>query len=161
MQPQKILVPIGPGEKDLKGVHYALSLARRLRASISILQEIPEPDCQDPLDSGLKEALRDLINDARQSGISISHYVVDSDFGTEIVELVRTHHIDLLIFGTDEAVSGRILYHVKPLVSSQIIQVREKNDIQHIQEGANRYGTCHDLKHVPRRTGGTGPGTGP
>ena len=159
MHQNKILIPLGQHAKDLKSIHYALALAERLRAQVYILQQTEAAGVENPYADFLQEALRDMINNARQAGIVVSHYIADEQLKEEIVNLVRTEHIDWLVFSTDEEVSERLLLEVKPLVPSQIIQVREK-DMNEIKEGAKRYGTSHDFKHVPGGPGGTGPGSG-
>lgn len=153
MPQKRILVPLGPHAKDLKSVHYALALAERLQAQIYILQQAAASDMEYFHGDFLREALRDLINNARQAGIVVSHYIADDQLKEEIVNLVRSEHIDWLVFSSDEEVSEQLLLQIKPLVASQIIQVREKDDMNEIKEGAKKYGTSHDFKHVPGRTG--------
>jgi deoxyribodipyrimidine photolyase len=153
MHHKRILVPLGPHAKDLKSVHYALALAGRLSAQIYILQQAAASGVENAHAAFLQETLRDLINNARQAGIVVSHFIADHPLKQEIVNLVRSKRIDWLVFSTDEEVSEHLLLEIKPLVASQIIQVREKDDMKEIKEGAKRYGTSHDFKHVP---GGAG-----
>ncbi|MCF8106025.1 MAG: universal stress protein [Desulfohalobiaceae bacterium] len=132
---KKILVPIGIKAVDLKSLQYALALARRLQTQIYILQHSGfSEDAVTPFNPWLDETLRSLINDARQAGVIVTHYVVTSHFEEEIVDLARAEHIDLLIFNTGEEVSERLLFRIKPLVPGQIIQVRQKDD-RHIIHG--------------------------
>ena len=161
MHQNKILVPLGPNAKDLKSVHYALALAERLKAQIYILQHASTSTVENSHADFLQEALCELINNARQAGIVVSHYMADHRLKEEIVNLVRSEHIDWLVFSADEEVSERLLFQIKPLVNSQIIQVREKDDMNAIKEDTKKYGTRHDFKHVSGRTGGVGPGSGP
>jgi nucleotide-binding universal stress UspA family protein len=129
MQQKKILVPLGVTGTDLKGVHYALALAERIKAQVYILQ----PDDAMGTDSSMRiymgEALSDLINSARQAGLNVSHHIAHKALKEEIVGLVKDEHIDLLVFGVEEKLNKRLLLQVKPLVSSQIIQVRGKKHI--------------------------------
>ena len=135
MNAKKILVPIGTYTKDLKSVRYALALADRLQAQIYILQQNSVTHDETPQSLWLDEALWELINRARQNGVVLSHYTVNENFKEEIVRLAGTEHIDLLVFGADEAGAERLLLQVKALVPSQIIQVREKDDLNHLLEG--------------------------
>ncbi|MEJ2039268.1 MAG: universal stress protein, partial [Desulfosarcinaceae bacterium] len=118
MHQNKILVPLGPHAKGLKSVHYALALAERLQAQIHILQQTAVSGTENPHAAFLQEALDDLINNARQAGIVVSHYIADQNLKEEIVNLVRTEHIDWLVFSSDDEVCERLLVQVKPLVAS-------------------------------------------
>jgi hypothetical protein len=132
MSQKKILVPLGSCGKDLKGVHYALSLAERLQARVYILQQDAVAGAEDPFATWLDEALADLINSARQAGLTVSHHIAHREFREEIVGLTKEEGIDLLVFGADDGACDRLLLQVKPLVSSQIIQVKEKDHINYL-----------------------------
>lgn len=130
MLQKKILVPLGVSGTDLKGVHYALALAERIKAQVYILQQDDGVGPENPMVPYIGEALSDLINSARQAGLNVSHHIAHDELKEEIVELVRTEGIDLLVFGDEDDVNPRILKQVKPLVSSLIFQVKGKNRIQ-------------------------------
>ena len=130
MLQKKILVPLGVSGTDLKGVHYALALAERIKAQVYILQQDDGVGPENPMFPYIGEALSDLINSARQAGLNVSHHIAHDELKEEIVELVRTEGIDLLVFGDEDDVNPRILKQVKPLVSSLIFQVKGKNRIQ-------------------------------
>jgi nucleotide-binding universal stress UspA family protein len=132
MQRKKILVPLGMTGTDLKSVHYALALAERIEAQVYILQsgDGDAVGADQSMTLYMGEALLDLINSARQAGLKVSHHVTHKTLKEEIVGLVRDEHIDLLVFGEEEEkLNNRLLLQVKPLVSSQIIQVRGKKHI--------------------------------
>ena len=129
MHQKKILVPLGMTGADLKSVHYALALAERIEAQVFILQSDDATGADSSLTLFLGEALSDLINSARQAGLNVSHHIAHKELKEEIVGLVKDEHIDLLVFGVDEKLNKRLLLQVKPLVSSQIIQVSEKKHI--------------------------------
>ena len=128
MYHRKILVPLRSSGKDLKSVHYALSLAERIEAHVHILQQDNELGYENSTASYMSEALSDLINSARQAGLNVSH----KELKDEIVDLVKMEDIDLLVFGAEEGVDKHLLSQVKPLVSSQIIQVKGKDHISYI-----------------------------
>lgn len=132
MQRKRILVPLGVDTRNLKSVHYALALASRIEAQIYIIREMQSVDDDNTNLLLLNEALRELINNARQNGISLSLHEVDNHFVDEIVKLVDAEHIELLVFSTDNENTERLMTKVKPLVSSQVIQVREKEQINTI-----------------------------
>ena len=50
----------------------------------------------------------------------------------EIVGLVKNQGIDVLVFGAENGVCERLMVQIKDLVSSQIIQVREKDHINYL-----------------------------
>ncbi|MCF8081464.1 MAG: universal stress protein [Deltaproteobacteria bacterium] len=126
MLQKKILVPLRTSEKSLKGVHHALALAKRLGAQVYILQQGASTKEEDPFGSVLEEALIDLINSARDAGLSLSHHVATRNLKEEIVGMAKEEGIDLMVFETDDEIGRRLLGQVKPLVASQIIQVQEK-----------------------------------
>jgi nucleotide-binding universal stress UspA family protein len=132
MSQRKILVPLGLSGKDLKSVHYALALAERIEAQVHILQQDDELGSENPIALYMGEALSDLINSARQAGLNVSHHIAHKELKDEIVDLVKTEGIDLLVFEAEDGVGKRLLRRVKPLVSSQIIQVKGKNHISYI-----------------------------
>ncbi len=124
---KKILVPLGPLGKDLKSVHYALSLAARLKAKVYILQQVAHTEDERQFSSWLDEALSDLINNARQAGLTVSHYLTRRELGKEAVDLAKAEGIDLLVFDADEGLNERFLLQVRSLALPQIIQVKEKD----------------------------------
>lgn len=132
MLQKKILVPVGQSGTDLKGVHYALALAERLQAQVIILQGAGDGQDPDPMALWLGEALPDLINSAREAGLSVTHLVASRPLKDEIVVLAKEEGIDLLIFGTDDVICHGLPLQIKPLVPSQIIQVSEKDHIRYL-----------------------------
>ena len=134
MSPKKIMVPLVPSAKDLKSVHYAMSLAERLSAHVYILQQADASGLDNPLSMWMGEALLDLINSARQAGLVVAHHITHRNFEEEIVGLVRDEGIDVLVFGDDDAAGERLVLQIKPLIPSQIIQVKGKNHINYLKE---------------------------
>jgi len=141
MLQKKILVPLRTSEKNLKGVHYALALAKRLGAQVYILQQAASTEEEDPLGSVLKEALIDLINSARDAGLTLSHHVATRNLKEEIVGMAKKEGIDLMVFETDDEIGRRLLSQIKPLVASQIIQVKEKS-VRDCLIGAGQQEAC-------------------
>jgi nucleotide-binding universal stress UspA family protein len=134
MSPKKILVPLVPSAKDLKSVHYAMSLAERLSAHVYILQQADASGLDNPLSLWMGEALLDLINSARQAGLAVAHHITHRNLEEEIVGLVRNEGIDVLVFGDDDAAGERLVLQIKPLIPSQIIQVKGKDHINYLKE---------------------------
>ena len=132
MLQKKILVLVGHSGKDLKGVHYALSLAERLQAQVFILQKAGEHGDQNPLALWMGEALPDVINSAREAGLSISHLIANRPLKDEIVELALEEGIDLVILGDGDDACHGLPLQIKPLVPSQIIQVSEKDQVRYL-----------------------------
>lgn len=128
----KILVPLAKSGTDLSSVHYALSLAKRLRARVYILQQTAESGSETSASTWMDEALRDLINSARQAGLNVSHHIARTEMSREVVGLVMAEGIDLLIVGGDDGLGAGLLHQVKPLIQSQIIQVREKDHVNYL-----------------------------
>jgi hypothetical protein len=135
MPSKKILVSLGLPIKDLKSVHYALSLAERLHANVYILQQAAAAGCDTPLATWIKDALSDLINSARQAGLGVSHHITHKQLEEEIVGLVREEGIDVLVCGDDDGAAERLVQQIKPLVPRQVIQVKGKGHISYLNEG--------------------------
>jgi len=129
---KKILVPLGRSGRDLKSVHYALSLAERMQSQVYILQQAPGAGFDNQFSTWLDEALLDLINSARQAGLTVSHHITHRELKEEIVDLVIAEGIDILVFSLDDGLSERLLLQVKPLIPTQIIQVKEKDHISYL-----------------------------
>jgi len=126
MEQKKILVPLGEGAKHLRCVHYALSLADRIPARIYVLRQ-KELEGNGEYDFDLlDQALNELIENARQNGVSLSFYKAGGNLVDEIVAMVNAEQIGLLIFNADDELSETVMSQVRTLVSSQIIEVREK-----------------------------------
>jgi hypothetical protein len=134
MSPEKkILVPLMPSAKGLKGVHYAMSLAERLCAHVYILQQVAGT-ASNTLSIWMDEALLDLINSARKAGLVVSHHIIRGQLEEEIVGLVRSEGIDFLVFGDDDGSGEHLVLQIKPLIASQIIQVKGKDHISYLKQ---------------------------
>jgi predicted TIM-barrel enzyme len=116
----------------LNSVHYALALAERLRAQVYILQHDAVDASPNSIATWLDEALLDLINSARQAGLTVSHHIAHRELKEEIVGMVKDESIDVLVFGADNGVCEHLMLQIKDLVPSQIIQVREKDHINYL-----------------------------
>jgi hypothetical protein len=132
MTQKRILVPLGLSGRDLKSVHYALSLAERLHAQVYILQQSGRTDSGNRPSIGMDEALADLISCARRAGLTVSHHLANGEFSEEMIGMVTTESIDLLVFDAEDAGCRRLLPRVKPLIASPIIEVKEKNNISYL-----------------------------
>jgi len=124
MQRKKILVPLGQHARNLKSVHYALSLAGRIQAQIVIIRQRKSGEETNDNVNLLDKSLEELIDDARQHGVALSLYRIDENLIDEVVTLANAEHIGLLVFNSDDELSEPTMAQIKPLISSQIIQVR-------------------------------------
>jgi len=141
MLQKKILVPLRTSEKSLKSVHHAMALAKRLGAQVYILQQAISTEPSDPLGMTLEETLLELINSAREAGLTLSQHVATRDLKEEIVCMAREEGIDLLVFEADDEIGRRLMSQVKPLVACQIIQVKEKS-VSDCLIGEEAQGVC-------------------
>ncbi len=124
MQRKKILVPLGQHARNLKSVHYALSLAGRIQAQIIIIRQRKSGEETNGNVNLLDKSLEELIGDARQHGVALSLYRIDENLIDEVITLANAEHIGLLVFNSDDELSEPTMAQIKPLISSQIIQVR-------------------------------------
>ena len=146
MSQKKILIPLGVSEKGLKSVHHGIALAKRLNARVYILQQISPHHSTDPLEVYLKEALLDLINNARQEGLTLSHHIAGRNMKDEILNMVKEEGINLLVFEADDDIAKHLLFQIKPLIASQIIQVSEKGYVH--SGGREEKPGAIDIQHL-------------
>ena len=129
---QKIMVALGSDNMDLKSVHYALAAADRMKAQVFILK-VNQPN--EPINNKhawIEEAMRDLINSARQAGITVSYHVADGDFEDEILSMVRAEGIDLVVLGENEVHLNHSLLQFRSRIPGQVIQVKGKNGVNYL-----------------------------
>jgi len=124
MQRKKILVPLGQNARNLKSVHYALSLAGRIQAQIIIIRQRMCSDETTDNFNLLDKSLEELIDDARKHDVALSLYRIDDNLAQEVAALANAEHIGLVVFNSDDELSETTMAQIKPLISSQIIQVR-------------------------------------
>ncbi len=131
MTRKKILVPIDPGKKDLKALYHALALAERIQAKVFILlsRQLGNPH---RIDSWVEEVLMDIVHGAREEGLQVSYHIGEDGFEEEIISLVESELIDLIVVSADEGHVKGILRQIIPRVSTQIIQVRGKANIDNL-----------------------------
>ena len=132
MHQQKILVLVGISTKDLKGVHYTLSLAERITTKVFIVQQSEGREKQEPHSIWLEEALHDLINSARLAGLNVTHLIAVGDIVKEITSLVKSEGINLLVLGVDDEECESFMLQLKPHLPCRIVQVKEKDHISYL-----------------------------
>jgi nucleotide-binding universal stress UspA family protein len=140
MTPKKILVPCGPGGRDLTGVHHALALAERLQAHVVILKWMDLTDAGETHAGWLGDALTDVIANARLAGLNLSHLTVTGAPQDEIVNVVEEEGIDLLVLSTDQWHLESTLLRSHPGLLGSIIRVKEKEPMNvSVEEGGRRW----------------------
>ena len=124
---RNILVPFNIGCKDLNGVYHALALAERMQAKVIILTIDLNKEHVDPqIESWVQEALRDLMQGASRQGLPVSYHIAQEGFEQEINGLIAEENIDLLVFGAGDKRMADALQGLRPKISAQLIQVKEK-----------------------------------
>ena len=127
MTQKKILVPIDPENKDLKALYHALSLAERIRAKVFVLLSRQLGDSHQ-IDSWVEAVLMDIIYGASEEGLQVSYHIADDGLADEVINLVESEHIDLIVVSADNGPVKDILQLIIPQMSTQIIQVRGKDN---------------------------------
>lgn len=126
---KRILVPLRPQSKDLKGVYHAIALAERMKARVLILQiENQDDDHDNAIDDWKEEVLLDLVNAASREGLAVSHHIVWGPWEKEILNVLKEKSIELVVLGEDRQMS-RFLLQVKSKIPLQLIQVKEKDHV--------------------------------
>jgi len=124
---KKILVPIDLENKDLKALYHALALAERIQAKVFILlsRQLGNPH---QIDDWVEEVLMDVIHGACEEGLQVSYHIAEDGFEDEIISLVESEHIDLIVVSAEKGPIKDILQRIIPQMSTQIIQVRGKDN---------------------------------
>ena len=133
MTQKKILVPIDPENKDLKALYHALSLAERIRAKVFILLSRHLGNSRQ-IDSWVEEVLMDVIYGASEEGLQVSYHIAEEGLGDEVISLVESEHIDLIVVSAEKGPIKDILQRIIPQMSTQIIQVRGKDNTTDLVE---------------------------
>jgi hypothetical protein len=124
---KNILVPIDPDSKDLKALYHALALAERIQAKVFVLLFL-QPGNPHQLDSWVEQVLMDVIHGACEEGLQVSYHIAENGFEDEVINLVESEHIDLIVVSADKSAIKDILRRIIPQMSTQIVQVRGKDD---------------------------------
>lgn len=130
---KRILVPLGPQGNDLKGVYHALALAERMKAKIFILEilEIEEREENNGSNRLKEKVLLDLVNTASQEGLTVSHHIAYGALEKEVLDFIRKESIELVVLGEDDQMA-QVLPRIRTRVPIQIIQVKEKNNVNYL-----------------------------
>jgi nucleotide-binding universal stress UspA family protein len=130
---KKILVPIDLENKDLKALYHALALAERIQAKVFILlsRQLGNPH---QIDSWVEEVLMDVIHGACEEGLQVSYHIAEDGFEDEVISLVESEHIDLIVVSAEKGPIKDILQRIIPQMSTQIIQVRGKDNTPDVVE---------------------------
>jgi nucleotide-binding universal stress UspA family protein len=128
MTRKRILVPIDSESKNLKALYHALALAERIQAKVFILLSRHLENTRHTA-SWVEEVLLDIIHSACEEGLQVSYHIDENGFEDEIINLVESEDIDLIVVSADKGYMEDVLHRIIPRVSTQIIQVREKGNI--------------------------------
>jgi K+-sensing histidine kinase KdpD len=127
---RRILVPLGPQSKDLKGVYHALALAERMEAKILILQIENQKD-ENGSNIWKERVLLDLVNTASQEGLAVSHHIAYGTMEKEILEFIKNESIELVVLGEEDQMAQSLI-RIRTKVPFQIIQVKEKDNVDYL-----------------------------
>lgn len=125
---KNILVPFGKDSVDLKALYHSFALAKRIRGKVFIIffkSENPEMQNSPPIE----EACLEMVHSAREEGVSVSFHIVHDRFEHELIDFIKTEHIDLIVMGNRDAMMETITKEIRPSVSVQVIRVEGKQDI--------------------------------
>jgi K+-sensing histidine kinase KdpD len=127
---KRILVPLGPQSKDLKGVYHAIALAERMKAKVLILQ-IENQNGGNTIDCWKEEVLLDLVNTASREGLAVSHHIVRGPWEKEVLDALKEESIELVVLGEDKKMAQFFL-RIRTEIPVQLIQVKEKDNVNYL-----------------------------
>lgn len=120
------MAPVWLSDTDLNSVCYALALAARIRAQVQILRHDARGLSANSKAIWFEKALLDLINSARQAGLTISDHITHQELTKDVVDLIRNENIDILVFGVGNGACKRLIFQIKDTFPGQIIQVKKR-----------------------------------
>lgn len=108
MSAQHFLVPLDFSASADHALEYALALATKLQARLTLLHVIYMPKTvevdltpyQEQIEAGAKQAMDTYVKQAHDAGVEAHVDMVHGVPFREIVELAEAKHIDLIIMGT-------------------------------------------------------------
>ena len=128
MNTKNILVPFGKDSVDLKPLYHSFALAKRIRGKVFIIFfKSKHPDMH--RSPAIEEACLEMVHSAREEGVSVSFHIAHDRFEHELIDFIKSEHIDLIVMGSKDDVMEAITKEIRPKVSVQIIQVEGKQDI--------------------------------
>ncbi len=77
----------------------------------------------------IEEACLEMVHSAREEGVSVSFNIVHDRFEHELIDFIKTEHIDFIVMGNKDAMMEAITKEIRPSVSVQVIKVEGKQDI--------------------------------
>jgi histidyl-tRNA synthetase len=125
---KNILVAFGKDSVDLKALYHSFALAKRIRGKVFIIffksknsemQHLPP----------IEEACLEMVHSAREEGVSVSFHIAHDRFEHELIDFIKSEHIDLILMGSKDTEMEAITKGIRPKVSVQIIKVEGKQDI--------------------------------
>lgn len=125
---KNILVPFGKDSVDLKALYHSFALAKRIKGKVFIIifkSENPGMQHSPPIE----EACLEMVHSAREEGVSVSFHIVHDQFEHELIDFIKTEHIDLIVMGNKDAMMESVTKAIRPSVSVQVIRVEGKQDI--------------------------------
>ncbi|MBW1812987.1 MAG: universal stress protein [Deltaproteobacteria bacterium] len=132
MSYKNILIPLGLDSKDLKALHHALSLAERIQSRLFVLS-LENATTEQGKKNPVIEACLDVIHSACEQGLQISFHIASDSAEEKLLKLLEREHIDLIILSDTEIQVEKMIRGIMTMISCQVIQVKEKNDINFIQ----------------------------
>ncbi len=124
---KKILVLLDPQSRELSALHHALALAERISARVIILRIEPLKG-KTALTGWVDDALFEILNRARETGLSVSCNTFRDGSGKAVLGFVREQEIDMLVVGENERHWEKDVLRMNSRMPAQIIRVKEKSE---------------------------------
>jgi K+-sensing histidine kinase KdpD len=124
---KKILVLLHPESRELSALHHALALAERIKAQVIVLR-IEPVEQKTALAGWVDEAVLELLNHAREAGMSVSCNTLRDPSRAALVGFVQEQDIDVIVVGENGGRWVKVLLQMKSGMPTQIIRVSEKDE---------------------------------
>lgn len=127
MNTEKILVPFGRGNSDLKSLYHAFSLAERIKAKVVVLSFKEEKFSQEQI-TPLENALLEMAQSASEGGIPVLFHIASRRLEAELINIIKSEDIALIVIDGGDTEMASILTSLKLGASVQIIKVKGKKN---------------------------------
>lgn len=146
MATQRFLVPIDFSEHAEQALDYAIALADKLRARLTLLHVIHDMpigagdmasalpyEYMQEIEAGVQQSMEELLDRARNAGVEGEIVIVHGVPFQAILDATADRHVDLIIMGTHgrtglrHALMGSVAEKVVRLASCPVLVTRSKD----------------------------------
>jgi len=126
---ENILVLFSTQSPDLKALYHGIALVERIKARLFILliHNCDTIGLRKP--PSIESACMDIVRQARQEEMPVFFYSGEGDVKTELIEIIKKEHIDLILIDADDQNMEDAVKKIKADMPVKVIKVKEKSPL--------------------------------